>query len=92
MGEIQKKKKKKRIIIRKAYRFDQTVSTAFIYEALVDRWWHPHTGEGPGLTRVPALTLPSRKTGRAVTPERLTGTTFFIHQDHGGVDELASAR
>lgn len=75
---------------RKTYRFDQIVCAAFVYDALVGRRRHPDAGEGSGLTRVPARSFPCRETGRPVAPERLTGAAFFIHQDHGRVDELSA--
>ncbi len=76
------------------HRLDQTVCAAFVYEALVDQLagrWHPHAGEGPRLTGVPARTASCREAGRAVAPQRLAGAGGFVHQDHRGVDELAPA-
>lgn len=73
------------------HRLDQTVCTAFIYKALVNRW-HPHAGKSPRLTGVPARTASCREAGRAVAPQRLAGAGDFVHQDHRGVDELALVR
>lgn len=72
------------------HRLDQTVCTPFVYKALVDRW-HPHAGEGSGLTRVPARTASCRQAGSGVAPQRLPGAASFIHQDHRAVNELAPA-
>lgn len=72
------------------HRLNQTVRTPFVYEALADRW-HPHAGEGFGLTRGPAGTASRREAGGAVAPQRLAGAGGFVHQDHRGVNELAPA-
>lgn len=72
------------------HRLNQTVCTAFVYIALVD-WRHPHAGEGPCLTGVPARTASCREAGRAVAPQRLAGAGGVVHQDHRSVDELAPA-
>lgn len=72
------------------HRLNQTVCTASVYEALADRR-HPHTGEGPRLTGVPAGAASYREAGRAVVPQRLAGAGGFVHQDHRGVDQLAPA-
>lgn len=61
------------------HRLNQTVRAAFVYEALSDRW-HPHAGEGPGLTRVPAGRPGARgEAGRAVAPQRLAVAGGFVH-------------
>lgn len=73
------------------HRLNQTVCTALVYESLAGWRWHPHAGEGLGLTGVPAWTSSCWKAGRAVAPQRLTGTGGFVHQDHRRVDELAPA-
>lgn len=73
------------------HRLDQTVCTAFVYEALINRR-HPHAGKSPRLTRVPTGTASCGEAGRSVAPQRLAGAGDFVHQDHRGVDELALVR
>lgn len=73
------------------HRLHQTVCTASVHEALVDRW-HPHTGVGSGLPGVPAWTGSHGEAAGRVAPQRLAGAGGFIHQDHRSVDELAFAR
>lgn len=72
------------------HRLHQTVSTAFVYEALVDRW-HPQAAEVSRLTGVPPRTPSCREAGRAVAPQWLAGAGGFVHQHHRGVDKLAPA-
>lgn len=70
------------------HRFNKTVSTPFVDIVPVD-WGNPHAGVGSGLTRVPARTASSRKTGGAIAPHWLAGAGGLIHQDHRGVNELS---
>lgn len=72
------------------HRLNQTVSAAFVYEALAGGR-HSHAGEGPRLMGVPPGAASYREAGGAVTPQWLTGAGGLVHQDHRGVDQFASA-
>lgn len=72
------------------HRLHKTVCTSFAHVSLVD-WWDPHAVEGSGLGRVPAGAVPSREAGGPIGPQRLPRARGFIHQHHGGVNELAPA-
>lgn len=75
------------------HRLHQTVGAALVDKALVGGR-HPDAGEGPALAAgVPAWTWTGacREAGGGVAPQRLAGAAGFVHQDHGGVDELAPA-